>query len=168
MMNWHEYFSYKDGVLYWVIDGGRGFTRYYPGDKAGSVRFDGYCYISINYKKHGRHRVVWEMFNGEIPKGMQIDHINGVPGDDRIENLRVVNNRDNHKNMKLNSKNKSGVHGVYMNNKGKWIARVSFRLEKGGKQKVKYLYHGDCYETAVKLRLEAEKSMGFHENHGRI
>lgn len=30
------------------------------------------------------HRIIWEMFNGAIPEGKEIDHINGVKSDNRI------------------------------------------------------------------------------------
>lgn len=36
------------------------------------------------------HRLVWEAFNGPIPDGKEIDHINGVKNDNRLVNLRVV------------------------------------------------------------------------------
>lgn len=36
------------------------------------------------------HRFVWEYFNGEIPEGYQIDHINHIPYDNRLDNLRIV------------------------------------------------------------------------------
>ena len=44
------------------------------------------------------HRLVWEAFNGEIPKGMQIDHINTIRDDNRLENLRICSQQENSNN----------------------------------------------------------------------
>ena len=41
------------------------------------------------------HRIVWEAFNGKIPEGHMIDHINRDKTDNRIENLRVVTRSQN-------------------------------------------------------------------------
>ena len=61
----------------------------------GNLEKDGYRRISID----GRHavvaRVVYEVFVERIPDGMEIDHINTVRDDNRVENLRVVTHRDN-------------------------------------------------------------------------
>ena len=54
----------------------------------------------IHYKKH---RFVYECFHGVIPKNLQIDHINRVKDDNRLINLRVVNNRTNHFNKSNNT-----------------------------------------------------------------
>lgn len=45
------------------------------------------------------HRLVFETFIGEIPKGYEIDHINTVRDDNRLENLRVVTHRENQNNQ---------------------------------------------------------------------
>ena len=59
-------------------------------------------YVSNTYKHKNeklrpryRHRVIWYYFNGEIPEGMQIDHINGDKTDNRLENLRLVTPKEN-------------------------------------------------------------------------
>lgn len=44
------------------------------------------------------HRVVWEVFNGELPEGMEIDHVDTVASNNRIDNLRVVTSRENSAN----------------------------------------------------------------------
>lgn len=41
------------------------------------------------------HRIVWEAFNGEIPEGYEIDHINAKRDDNRLDNLRCVTHKDN-------------------------------------------------------------------------
>jgi hypothetical protein len=41
------------------------------------------------------HRLVWEAFVGEIPKGMTIDHIDGNPNNNNLNNLQLLSSRDN-------------------------------------------------------------------------
>jgi hypothetical protein len=41
------------------------------------------------------HRFVWEYFNGPIPKGLVIDHIDSDRFNNRLENLQVLSPRDN-------------------------------------------------------------------------
>jgi len=41
------------------------------------------------------HRLVYETFVGEIPRGFEIDHINRNRLDNRLENLRVVTHKEN-------------------------------------------------------------------------
>ena len=55
----------------------------------------GYYTISINGKGHSIHRLVWEAFNGEIPTNMQIDHIDCVKTNNKLNNLRLVTPKQN-------------------------------------------------------------------------
>ena len=58
------------------------------------------------------HRLVWMVVHGEFP-GDMIDHINGNPTDNRIENLRVVTHSVNMQNRRTaRSTNKTGLLGV--------------------------------------------------------
>ena len=42
-----------------------------------------------------QHRIVWETFNGEIPDGYEVDHINNVRDDNRLCNLQLLTRLDN-------------------------------------------------------------------------
>ena len=61
----------------------------------GNLERDGYRRVNVG----GRHavvaRIVYEVFIGQIPGGLEIDHVNTVRDDNRVENLRVVTHRDN-------------------------------------------------------------------------
>ena len=48
----------------------------------------------IGYQFHV-HKVVYVAFNGEVPQGYEIDHINGIKTDNRLENLRCLTHKEN-------------------------------------------------------------------------
>lgn len=41
------------------------------------------------------HRLVWEAFNGPIPEGMQCNHLDENPQNNRLENLSLVTPKEN-------------------------------------------------------------------------
>ena len=59
----------------------------------------GYLRTKIKGKSFKVHRIIWKMIYNEEPK--IIDHINRIKNDNRIVNLRNVNERDNVLNKKL-------------------------------------------------------------------
>jgi hypothetical protein len=94
-----QLFDYRDGLLIWKIKPAR---RTRIGYVAGTVRYDGRRKVRIDSKQYFNSRLVWIWHNGDIPEGLEIDHINRDKSDDRIENLRVVTrivnirNKDNY------------------------------------------------------------------------
>lgn len=41
------------------------------------------------------HRIVWESVHGPLPQGKEINHINGIKADNRIQNLEAVTHQQN-------------------------------------------------------------------------
>lgn len=63
--------------------------------RAGHVHPNGYRRIAINGKLFLEHRLVWNMFYGEIPDGFILDHINRIRDDNNIFNLKLVTYKGN-------------------------------------------------------------------------
>lgn len=94
-----QLFSYDEnsGNLLWKV--GRSGTRGI-GNVAGFLEKNGYLRIRINKKQYLAHRIVWIYFNGNIPEGMEIDHINCIKNDNKIQNLRLCTRSSNLQNQK--------------------------------------------------------------------
>ena len=125
------------------------------GETSGTKDTKGYIVIMINSKRYKAHRLAWLYIHGEFPKD-QIDHINRARDDNRIKNIRSVNQSINMRNSDIQKNNKSGATGVYFNNKNKaWIARIG--INNGQK-------HIGCFKLksdAIKARKEAEILYGY-------
>ena len=103
------------------------------GDIAGTYDREGYLQIQINRKIYRAHRLVWLMLNGPIPVGMEMDHINGIKDDNRIENLRLATSSQNKHNQKKRRINKSGFKGVSWSKKmNKWSANICVKGKNRG------------------------------------
>ena len=153
----HELFEYRDGNLYWKVAKARNIKA---GNKAGHLNYHGYVTITINQKHYAAHRLVYIMHYGCV--NSDIDHINGIKNDNRIENLRLASKSQNNQNTKLRKNNTSGVKGVSWHKQNKkW--RVCIRLN--GKQKTI-----GCYEDIEFASLVAEEARnkyhGSYANHG--
>ena len=90
-----EAVEYKDGALYWTKSVRFGINA---GDRAGGVRQNGYRYVRYQNVQAAEHRIVWMLHHGEIPSHLVVDHINRDRADNRIENLRLLTNRENTSN----------------------------------------------------------------------
>lgn len=92
-------------------------------DKILSTRYDekGYCTSNLFKNGYGKnfrnHRLVYESFIGEIPQELEIDHINTIRSDNRVENLRVVTHKENMNNP-ITIVNMSGKVGELSHNFG--------------------------------------------------
>ena len=145
--------KYEDDMLWRWVDEVGGYTLKNPywrvvKETAGKR---GYSQIKLNRKAYYYHRVVYKVCNPEwditdSSKANEIDHICGVkPLDNRIENLRVLNNQQNQFNS---------LHYVkgYSFNK----AINKYRAQIGLNGKVKNLGYYDTPEEARAAYLKAK------------
>ncbi len=64
---------------------------------------NGYKTIYIEGRMKYVHRVMWEIYKGEIPKGYEIDHINNKRNNNHINNLRCITKSENTRKSALRS-----------------------------------------------------------------
>lgn len=127
---------------------------------AGCKQMDGYIKIGVNGRHYKAHRIAWLLIHGYWPE--EIDHINGDGYDNRLSNLREVTHKENQRNQKLLSNNKSGTCGVFWKKQDSvWGAQIKIN----GRQK--HLGYFKDKSDAILARKAADREHGFHENHGR-
>lgn len=91
-MNWNEIFILVNGQL--EHHPSRTAPRIVHGVPVG-WDCKGYTKVKYQGKQYFAHRVIWEMNNGPIPEGQEIDHIDGNKSNNCIENLRLANRSQN-------------------------------------------------------------------------
>ena len=135
--------EYREGHLFWTVPP--------PGRKVGqrlggSVNAGtGYTQAWFNRKNYSEHALIWAWHYDSDPP--QINHINEVKTDNRIENLEASHPRHN----KLHGLRPKGLpHSVYHNGSG-YVARVSH----GG-----YRWNSKTVKTVEEAQLLLEKHLG--------
>lgn len=104
------------------------------------------------YTQINRKTVILSRFLLGAPFGLQVDHINRNPLDNRRKNLRLCTLRQNSFNVGIKKSNKSGYSGIdFRKDRKKW--RATIRID-GIK---KSLGHFDTIKEAVSARKKAEK-----------
>lgn len=82
-------------LKYYISDRGIIMKTRGCGQKKTTISIAGYEQITCNGKCYFVHRLVYETFHGSIPRGFQINHINGVKTDNRLDNLELVTPSEN-------------------------------------------------------------------------
>ena len=141
------------GKFYWLV---RNSNRQKIGDEADPTNrnSNGYQAIHINGVSYKAHRLAWFYMQGEWPD--QIDHINGVRDDNRIENLRNVSGKLNsHNQRSAHSNSSTGVLGVIAKPSGKFAAEIRVN----GKKK----HIGTFESISLAQAAYAEAKLKLHE-----
>lgn len=95
----------------WVSANGTAITNGRPGGQYKGIAASGnYMKVSLGHRKVSMHVLVYELFVERIPDGLDIDHINGDPTDNRVENLRAVSKSVNMRNPVTTARIKKSLH----------------------------------------------------------
>lgn len=88
------------------------------------------------------------------PDGKEVDHINGLPLDNRIENLRICTTKENKFNTGVRKNNSTGIRGVSYDplrtSYKKWHASI------GVNRKIIHLGYYLTKQEAISVRFNAE------------
>jgi hypothetical protein len=108
---------------------------------------DGYIRIEINKKMYSLHRIIYKYFNEDFDltysHNNQIDHIDINKLNNKIENLRIVNQSQNQRNKNKRQNCSSKYKGVsWSKPNSKWKAAITIN------GKSKYLGYFDNEEDA--------------------
>lgn len=148
-------FEYSDGKLYWKHNARGHFLK---GKEAGQLNKHGYYYVTFKQKRYRLHRLIYMYHHGEMP--MFIDHIDNVPTNNKIENLRPATHKQNMQNMKKSKSNTSGVKNVSWSRAArKWCVRMTIENVH------KHLGLFDDLELAELVAIEARTK--FHKQFAR-
>lgn len=143
----------ETGIFFWKTSVGK---KIKAGDIAGCITRYSRMQICIFGKRYLSHRLAWLYVHGNWPKN-QIDHKNGNPSDNRIDNLRDVTDAQNKQNRhRPNSNNKLCFLGVcargmkfrariIVDGKTYWLGTFSTpELAQAAYLSGKRKYHGFC------------------------
>ena len=153
------------GYLYWLrrTHGPQWWNTKYAGTRALTVSSKkGYLSGTILRRFVSAHHAIWCIHHDEWPD--QIDHIDGDPANNKIENLRKSTTRENCRNRSISISNRSGHIGIHKSrNKRRWIAVIGNTRDGHST----HLGTFDTLDEAIAARKAAELRMGYHPNHGR-
>lgn len=141
-------YEHETGDFYWIH---RDTHKNKLGQYASIVRSHGYLNISIDSNYYYTHRLAWFYVHGEWPN--VIDHINGDKTDNRIDNLRSVDQRCNVQNvLKARKHNASRLLGAYK-------TKYGFASTVVHNKKSIYLGHYKTAEEAHNVYLKAKREL---------
>lgn len=130
------------------------FNTKFSGNKVGSVAKTGYLETRIKGTAWLVHRLVFLFHHNYLPDN--VDHINGIKTDNRIENLRSCTVAQNMHNAKgKSSKTNDLPKGVFYDRRGRYRVQISYnkKIYWGG-------YHSDIDEAVTScnnLRMKLHK-----------
>lgn len=137
----------ETGKLFWKVKPAK---RIAIGAEAGTKNALGYLIVGVMGERIRAHRIIWAMAHECWPPDA-IDHINGDPSDNRLDNLRLATLSENQWNRRRQKNNRAGYKGV---NKHKLYNKWSAEIWVYGKKKYLGLFESpelanEAYKAAA-------------------
>jgi len=133
--------------------------------------------VNLNKKSYCVHRIIWFMVHGYSDTTKVIDHLNGDPSDNRIQNLSLKTIQENSQNRFKSKNNKTGVNGVSLYKSGYGAESCVAGCKVNLKDKKKYFsfkkYGKDeAFRLACEFRVNMVTSLNedganYTERHGK-
>jgi hypothetical protein len=140
-----ELFDYRDGELYWKTANHKTDTH----TEVGSISSNGRKTVWVLKKSMLVHRIIFLYHHGYLPEF--IDHKDGNPLNNKIENLREATRTENNQNCKTRKDSSTGIKGVYPHRQ-KYIAHLRIN------GKLTYLGVFDTVDEAAKTVQKARET----------
>lgn len=152
--------------LVWKVPRG---TNIKAGDHVGWLTELNYWKAEYKNKVVGVHRVVYFLHHGKIDRFKVIDHKDGDPKNNSIDNLREITYAENTRNKKISKNSKTGKNGVFEAHD--WVATWSERGKAQSKKFSVLIYGEKAKEMAIAYREKQisrlnEDSYNYTERHG--
>lgn len=152
-------FKYENGQLFWKV---KKAIQINIGDIVGSFDFKkGYFRVGINNKDYYIHRIIFLMHYGILPEC--VDHIDGNPKNNNIENLRQATKAQNQYNSKTLKNNTSGFKNIYFDKRrNKW--NVKFNINYKQKMFGSFINIEDAKNHAIIIRKQLHGEFVYDNN----
>lgn len=132
----------------------------HAGREAGAVKASGYRIVCVANRMYRAHRLIWAMQTGRWPEG-DVDHEDHQRANNKWANLRETTRKDNCRNAKRSKRNTSGTTGVCWDaRRRRWFAQIT-----PDRRNINLGYF-QSKDDAIQARKAAERTFGFHPNHG--
>lgn len=151
-------YSPVEGVFSWKSFRG-GHTI--AGSQAGSLNAQGRRQVMISGSFYYAHRLAWLFCHGKDPGELQVDHVNGLPDDNRIANLRLATHSQQMANRLQFRSSRSRAKGVSWNKRSrKWVAQIQFQ---GTKIHLGYFVdHGEAESAYLAAAVSLQADFASH------
>lgn len=84
-----------------------------PGSYCGSADSTSGWRLSVKGDRYLVHRIIMILLNGSLSDEEVVDHLDGDPFNNTLDNLQVKTQRENNQNVKQSTRNSSGCTGVF-------------------------------------------------------
>ena len=140
------------------------------GDIAGTPKYNSKgeiesFFVKINASLYSACRIVMVLNGEKLSEELVVDHIDGNPTNNSINNLRQISSRVNSLKKRISSNNTTGIPGVQFGNyRGSLYYTVNY-LDNNKKPRLKYfsfykLGKEEALQQAIKFRKEYEDAAG--------